>query len=700
MLLGAFVFIALQAGFAYSQDTNEITVISPNSAAQGTTNLLVTFTLDTDSPPAPPASVVPQSVAIGTLNGTSVSHVSQYSVTARFNIPSGESVGTKNATITFTIPNGALIFSMENGFTVISGANMPSSVTQNPQSQTTTPGGLVIFSVSASGTAPLRYRWQKNASDIDNADSSSYMISPVAFSDSGNYRCIVTNDFGSDTSNEARLTVRELPTNNYPVVDTGQDSCYNNSMGIVCPDSVQTFYGQDSQHSGHAPHYMLSGDGLTVLDNVTGLTWQRNPDINGDGQIRATDKLTWADFQLYPATLNSANFGGFNDWRMPTIKELYSLIKFNGTDPSNGGTIGLIPFIDTEYFPFAYGDTLAGERIIDAQYASGTMYVNHVYGDLLLDLLFGVNFADGRIKGYGLIIPGGVEKTFFVKCVRGNTDYGINNFVSNGDSTISDRSTGLTWSQMDSRSAMNWQSALTWVQTQNAQNYLGHSGWRLPDVKELQSIVDYTRAPDVTNSPAINPLFLTTSITNEAGQTDYPYFWASTTHVSQGTIPGAAATYVAFGRAMGYMNSAWYDVHGAGAQRSDPKEGNPADYPYGHGPQGDAIHIFNYVRLVRSGMELRANEHTDLQPTNYGITCFPNPFNPTTAIAYDLPQAGHISLIVYDLLGREVVVLQDGFVEAGAHRATFSGNNLASGIYFARLDAGSVSRTKKLMLLK
>ena len=50
---------------------------------------------------------------------------------------------------------------------------------------------------------------------------------------------------------------------------------------------------------------------------------------------------------------------------------------------------------------------------------------------------------------------------------------------------------------------------------------------------------------------------------------------------------------------MGYMDDAWSDVHGAGAQRSDPKAGDPADYPTGNGPQGDAIRIYNYVRLVR-----------------------------------------------------------------------------------------------------
>jgi hypothetical protein len=66
-----------------------------------------------------------------------------------------------------------------------------------------------------------------------------------------------------------------------------------------------------------------------------------------------------------------------------------------------------------------------------------------------------------------------------------------------------------------------------------------------------------------------------------------------------------AAVYVTFGRAIGYMSfppgspGEFMDVHGAGAQRSDPKAGNPDDFPQGRGPQGDDIRIFNYVRCVR-----------------------------------------------------------------------------------------------------
>jgi hypothetical protein len=172
----------------------------------------------------------------------------------------------------------------------------------------------------------------------------------------------------------------------------------------------------------------------------------------------------------------------------------------------------------------------------------------------------------------------------------------VNDFKANGDQTITDRATGLAWAQEDSKKGMNWQDALAWAQARNRENYLGHNDWRLPSAKELQSIVDYTRSPASTHSASISPLFTCTQITNEAGQADYPCYWTATTH---GTSGGRAAVYLAFGRCMGYMGG-WVDVHGAGAQRSDPKAGDPASFPYGRGPQGDAIRIYNYVRLVRN----------------------------------------------------------------------------------------------------
>ena len=396
------------------------------------------------------------------------------------------------------------------------------------------------------------------------------------------------------------VTVGQWPVDasagDYVVVDTGQNKFYDNVREIASPKASDSYYGQDAQFRGNQPRYVLDTDGSTVYDDNTGLTWQRSPDTNGDGAITKTDKLDHGEAIAYCEQINTASFGGYNDWRLPAIKELYSLIDFRGTDPNPTATdtFGLTPFIDTSYFKFAYGDTSAGERIIDSQYASSTVYV-----DRTDDKLFGVNFADGRIKGYDSTMPGGMAKTFFVQCVRGNTQYGVNNFVDNGDLTVTDRATGLMWSKEDSGDGMSWQDALALVQQMNKERYLGYSDWRLPNAKELQSVVDYTRSPGTTSSAAIDPVFEATSIINEAGQTDYPFYWTSTTHASpQG---GQEAVYVAFGRAMGYVGGAWVDVHGAGAQRSDPKSGSPSDYPIGRGPQGDAVRIYNYVRYVRGG---------------------------------------------------------------------------------------------------
>jgi hypothetical protein len=387
------------------------------------------------------------------------------------------------------------------------------------------------------------------------------------------------------------------------VVDTGQELCYGATGVITCPASGAAFYGQDAQHPGNQPSYTLSADGLTVYDNVTGLRWTRSPDLDSDGDIDVDDKLTFAEAQTYAdVVLNPRAFGGYSDWRLPSIKELYSLMDFRGRDPDPMSRSADTPFIDTEYFDFAYGDMTAGERIIDAQFWSGTTYVGTVFGDQ--PAAFGLNLADGRIKGYPSGTSGPITKLNYVYFVRGNTDYGVNRFVSNGDGTVTDQATGLMWAQDDDGAGMDWEAALAWAERKNAETYLGHGDWRLPNTKELQSIVDYTRAPDVTGSAAIDPVFTTTAITNEAGETDYPAFWSSTTHANLTAISGSHAAYVCFGRCMGYTHGTWMDAHGAGAQRSDPKVDNPADWPYGHSPQGDAIRTLNFVRLVRDAEPL------------------------------------------------------------------------------------------------
>ena len=79
---------------------------------------------------------------------------------------------------------------------------------------------------------------------------------------------------------------------------------------------------------------------------------------------------------------------------------------------------------------------------------------------------------------------------------------------------------------------------------------------------------------------------------------------------------------------------------------------------------------------------------------------YPNPFNPTTQIDYSVAKRAMVTLTVYNVLGQKVATLVSGVQQPGNYSATFNGNDLASGVYFYRLQAGSVSITRKLVLLK
>lgn len=403
----------------------------------------------------------------------------------------------------------------------------------------------------------------------------------------------------------------------YPIVDTNQTSCFSTTDKLsTCPKKDEATYGQDSQYQGIKASYTDNKDG-TITDNNTGLMWQKTTDTNGDGKITVADKMTYDQAQAYAKKLTLA---GHSDWRVPSIKELYSLMMFDGQDPSavggKKGDVTLIPFIDSEVFDYNAGDTKNHERLIDGQYISSTKYVGTTM-QTHSETIFGVNFTDGRIKGYENKDPHGKAdgKTFYVQLVRGNTEYGKNNFVDNKNDTVTDKATGLTWQQGDSQKGMDFPNALQYCENLTLN---GNSNWRLPNVKELQSLADYTRSPETTNSAAISPIFKVSVIKNEAGNNDYPNYWSGTTHQSSAeTNAGTMGAYVAFGRSMGNMNG-WVDVHGAGAQRSDPKVGDASQFKDGSGPQGDAVRINNYVKCVTGGEATFVQQPTKI--TRKGVT--------------------------------------------------------------------------------
>lgn len=351
----------------------------------------------------------------------------------------------------------------------------------------------------------------------------------------------------------------------YPIVDSNQGLCYDNYNQIDAPAQGDSFYGQDAQYTGNVPNYTDNGDG-TVTDNVTGLIWS---------QELSRESMSWSEALAYCKKLKT---GKYKDWRLPTVKELWSI-----RDYSQGW-----PWIDTDYFHLV-GD--GSEQRQHHSWTSNLYLVKSEYQNQQVqgDPAFIVNDWTGHIKA--------MSGARFVRAVRGNTNYGNNDFVDNGDATVSDNATGLMWAQNDNGKALNWEDALEYA---NNATIAGYTDWRLPNVKEINSIADYSGVFPSMNTNYFN----LTELTNAKGQKDYPFYWTSTSnsyiqalHIEPGDtesdfVPGYTYAWIF---AAGYCpDMEGNDLHGSGAIVFDSKSETVSD--------GSGREVFyHYVRLVRGG---------------------------------------------------------------------------------------------------
>ncbi len=311
--------------------------------------------------------------------------------------------------------------------------------------------------------------------------------------------------------------------------DTGQDKCFDYESEIPCPAPGEPFFGQDAQYQGPVRSYTKLGpnevelpdsatpnDGwIMTRDNVTGLIWEvktddgsihdknntytwcdTNPDTNGGNWGECGDGTDTEDFIQ---ELNSINFGGYADWRLPTIKELSTLVNINVPSSS--------PYINIIYFP----------NTVSSCYWSSTASAFYQ------DYAWFVHFDYGKVATY--------YKSYnrYVRAVRGGQNLLQEHFVDNQDGTITDMATGLMWQKCSmgqswnattgecdgSASASGWQSALKLCDDMSLS---GYDDWRLPNRNELQTIIDYT-----TYNPSINGIYFPNSMSS--------MYWSSTTIV-------------------------------------------------------------------------------------------------------------------------------------------------------------------------
>jgi len=330
--------------------------------------------------------------------------------------------------------------------------------------------------------------------------------------------------------------------NHWP--DTGQTKCYNNFEEIPCPGPESWFYGQDAQYQGPQRSYTKLGYGgvelpdsatqddgwIMTRDNVTGLIWEIKTD---DGSIHDKDnRYTWCDQNIetnggdqglcgegtdtedFIAALNNEQFGGFSDWRLPTIKEL-STIVYTGVWPA--------PLVDKAFFP---------NMVMFGMYLSATTNLESPAS------VWMESFYTGEVKSNWKGANG------CIIAVRSVTPIHTSSFVDNHDGTITDTNTGLMWQKCsmgqvynsDTNACEGPVSTYHWDQAfAEAENLelAGYSDWRLPNRNELQSIVDYS-----LSNPAINGTYF--------GMGTSLVYWTS----SSSPAPGYQAYNIFFGNGL------------------------------------------------------------------------------------------------------------------------------------------------------
>ena len=199
---------------------------------------------------------------------------------------------------------------------------------------------------------------------------------------------------------------------------------------------------------------------------------------------------------MFIVALNAQNFGGHSDWRLPTIKELTTIVDSSIPFPG--------PIINTDYFP----NTVLS---LYSYYWSSTTYAgypSYAWFVCFCSLYSGVVWS--LPKSYDDVDGGG-----YVRAVRSAQCVSFDNFIDNGDGTVTNTDTGLMWQKATAPGTYTWEQALSYCENLPL---AGYNDWRLPNRNELQSIVDYSRY-----NPSIDPIFNTES-------SYYWSYWSSTTH--------------------------------------------------------------------------------------------------------------------------------------------------------------------------
>lgn len=260
------------------------------------------------------------------------------------------------------------------------------------------------------------------------------------------------------------------------------------------------------------PRFSTNTD-TTITDNFTGFVWTSDGNAPGPVECNPAVTKTWQEALDYVSCLNANSYLGYNDWRLPNKRELRSLIDYSQADTSillntqgfsnvqniywSSTTLASYPNM-AWFVPMNHGG-------MDCYGKINSLHVWPVRSGQAVYTASGALPATGQMTCYdatgNVIVCAGTGQDGDLQ--KGIT-WPIPRFTTNEDTTVTDNLTGLVWTSSESAPGpaacatyflysyefTTWQGALDYVSCLNANSYLGHNDWRLPNINERESMID------------------------------------------------------------------------------------------------------------------------------------------------------------------------------------------------------------------
>ncbi|HPS31614.1 MAG TPA: DUF1566 domain-containing protein [bacterium] len=274
---------------------------------------------------------------------------------------------------------------------------------------------------------------------------------------------------------------------------SGQTFCYNDTAIMNCPAQEENYYGQDAQYTKYCKprSYTVSGTAESdiVTDNNTGLIWQKTIPTTYSGCTGGDPTGSMCQWQEAINYCNGLTYAGQTDWRLPTKRDLSTLIDYGRFKPAIDSTISTNKNLGFFWssLSFAYDENYAWSE----------------------------NFSNGD-DDYYIVTYFSKSMAHYVRCVRGEEWNPENNFIEStvlGNNIVTDSKTGFIWTTISTIVTESWKDSLNYCETLD---YAGYADWKLPNIEEIKTLIDYTKNGPASSFPGM----------------PVSDFWSSTTVVS------------------------------------------------------------------------------------------------------------------------------------------------------------------------